>query len=182
MRDNLEKFIQDHRNEFDSAIPSLKVWSDIDKQLAKKKSPTRRSPFQLLKLAASILVLLAVGGVGGMYLSNGKAAHQDEIAHQFPEFQQQQQYYTQQVNLKLNQLEQYDYGSFVQEDLKELDHFILDLKDQLKKAPRGSEQEIIDAMIQNYQTKLAILERVLERLKASAQKEQNPKKHETIDI
>ena len=182
MRDNLEQFIQDNRKDFDRAIPSLKVWADIDRQLGGSKRIPSRSRFFIMKIAASVLFLLMLGAAGGMYLAKSSQIGGEDLAEQFPEFGEKQLFYTQQVSLKLDQLKQYDYDSFVDEDLKELDLFIQDLREQLKKAPRGSEEKIINAMIQNYQTKLAILERVLERLQPSMQKEQNPKKHETIDI
>ena len=37
-RDTLERFILDHREELDTAIPSLKVWANLDQQLEQKSA------------------------------------------------------------------------------------------------------------------------------------------------
>jgi len=183
MRDNLEQFIQNNRKEFDKEIPSLKVWAALDKQLASQtqKAPPRRI-FSIAKMAASVLLILSIGLAGGYFLSQQNAAQDDAIAEQFPEFGQMQEYYTQQVSEKLGQLQQYNYVDGVNEDLIRIDGFIEDLRIQLEAAPRGSEETIINAMIQNYKTKLGILERILSRIETRKNKKQKVDENESVDI
>jgi hypothetical protein len=54
-----------------------------------------------------------------------------------------------------------------------MDQAMTELKDELKNAPKGKEEEIVATMIQTYQTKVAILERVLEYMRQA--KPQNSK-------
>ncbi|MDV7393244.1 hypothetical protein RZS08_17865, partial [Arthrospira platensis SPKY1] len=58
----------------------------------------------------------------------------------------------------------------VQPDLLQLDEFYQELQLELDRAPKGSEEQIIQAMIRNHQIKLDILERVLEKVQTN-----NPK-------
>jgi len=183
MRDNLEQFIQNNRQEFDKETPSLKVWAELDKQLATQtqKAPPRRI-FSIAKMAASFLLILSIGLAGGYFLSQQFGGKGDAMAGQFPEFGKLQQYYTQQVSEKLDELQQYNYVDGVNEDLTRIDGFIEDLKKQLEVAPRGSEETIINAMIQNYKTKLEILERILTRIEARKSKKQKVDENESVDI
>ena len=78
--DNLEKFIIQNREDFDTAVPSLKAWAAIDRKLEQKQQAGKRvRMWKVLRIAASVAILLFVGGVGGYYLSGG--ANAEEIQH-----------------------------------------------------------------------------------------------------
>jgi hypothetical protein len=172
-RDNLEQFIFENRESFDDATPSLKVWGEIDRAISAPKLKTMKLR-SLMRIAAAIALLLITGGVVGSYLS--RSQHEDTatiIDAVAPEYMEMEQYYQDQINTKVKQLTQYDPNSPVLKDLKQMDQAMTELKDELKNAPKGKEEEIVATMIQTYQTKVAILERVLEYMRQA--KPQNSK-------
>ena len=66
-------------------------------------------------------------------------------------------------------LASYRQDGFVRADFQELDAIYEELKQELEKAPAGNEEQVIQAMINNYQTKIEILERVLEKVQSTGQ-------------
>ena len=180
MKDNLEKFIKENRSSFDTEIPSLKVWAEIDKKLSPPKSKPR-SIWSFAKIAAAVLVLLFAGATATKYFSHKAEDTATIIARVNPDFVDMSQYYTREVKLKLNELKQYNHEPFIEDDIKELDKFLEDLKTELKQAPRGEEESIINAMIKNQQTKLAILEHIL-KIQSSINQAHNANKNEIKDI
>lgn len=170
--DNLEKFILENRDDMDTAVPDLKVWAQIDRRMSMgeasstpsaKIRPLRR----ILSIAASVAILLFVGGVGGRYLSNNSAATDiNSLADIAPEHAETELFFNQQVEEKLAKLAAYKKADAVRPDLQQLDEMFHELMRELKDAPKGTEEQIISAMIKNYQAKVDILNRVLEKVEA----------------
>jgi len=170
--DSLEKFIIDNRDGMDSAVPDLKVWAEIDKQMSSgdarplhvaKVRPLR----QRLRAAATIAILLIAGGIGGSFLAN-KSADTDinSLADISPEHAETELFFNQQVEEKMAKLVSYEQADVVRPDLQQLDEMFKELTQELENAPKGTEEEIINAMIKNYQAKVDILNRVLEKVEA----------------
>jgi predicted PurR-regulated permease PerM len=166
--DKIEKFILDHREEFDSEVPSLNVWAAIDKELG-SQGGKQVTMWRALRVAAAVLVLLTVGGVGGYYTFqqqlSGQVASLAEVA---PEYAPLEAYYHEQLDTRLQQLASYKEATSVRSDLEQLDAVFQELTKELAAAPKGSEEQIIQAMIRNYQTRLEILERVLQNIEPVA--------------
>ncbi|MBI5915947.1 MAG: hypothetical protein HY842_11255 [Bacteroidetes bacterium] len=160
--DNLEKFILENRAAFDTAVPDLKVWSDIGRSLEQR--PLRRVVWmKRLRVAAAVALLLTAGGAMGAYLANsGKEVK--SLADVSPEHAEMERYFNSEVNEKLAQLASYQQDGFVQADMQELDEVYEQLKLELETAPAGADEQIVQAMIENYQTKINILEQVLEKV------------------
>jgi len=168
--DSLEKFILENRTAFDEAVPSLKVWAEIDKQL-EARTARRVSLWRYVRVAAAVVVLLISGSVIGPYFSNNhQSALVSSLAEVAPEYGEMEQYYTKQINQKEQQLASLQPDKKVSEDLKELDRFYADLKKELQNAPEGAEEQIVNAMINNYRTKLEILDQVLKKIQSTNQK------------
>jgi hypothetical protein len=55
---------------------------------------------------------------------------------------------------------------------------MLELREELLNAPEGKEEEIINNLIKTYQTKVSILERVLERVQSTNHKKVNHNENE----
>ena len=163
--DNLEKFITQNRDAFDDSIPSLKVWAAIDRA-ANKKEARRVKLWKQLQIAATVAVLLVSGGIVGSYLTqSGQANNAMAILQETaPEFFEMERYFQTQIDERVNQLVSYSPDDQVLKDLDQIDQAMLELKEELQDAPKGKEDEIIENLIQNYQMKVAILERVLERM------------------
>ncbi|MEM9821217.1 MAG: hypothetical protein AAF985_09105 [Bacteroidota bacterium] len=185
MKDNLEKFIQDHREEFDREIPSLKVWAAIDKNLRDEdeEQPTAkpRTMWRYAWIAASIAFLLATGALIGVQMAEDGQAGIASLSDVSTEYAEMENYYQKQIQEKVAILARYD-DQTVTEDLKQVDEFMVELQEELKEAPKGNEEKIINAMIDNYQTKINILERVLERIQSTNRENSKSEENETIDI
>lgn len=164
--EKLEKYIVDNREDFDCAVPNLKVWAAIDKTLEEQQSGKRVRMWRYLRVAAAAAILLVVGGIGGVYLNDNFNDKQGAIAQLAPEHADLEKYYTEQVEQKTKQLVSLQIDGYVnvQEDLKKLDDTFVELLQEYQKLPPGSGDLVIQAMLENYQAKLDILERVLEKV------------------
>lgn len=185
MKDNLEKFIQENRQEFDREIPSLKVWAAIDKELNtdSKAEPTgkTRRMWRYAWIAASVAFLLTSGAFIGMQMAGNSQSEIASLSDVSSEYAEMEVYYQSQIQEKVAQLARYD-DQTVTKDLEQVDEFMKELQEELKESPKGNEEKIINAMIDNYQTKINILERVLERIQSSNRKNLKSEEDETIDI
>lgn len=181
--DNLEKFIHQNRESFDDHIPSLKVWATIDRQ-ANKKEARRIQLWKNLRVAAAVAVLLIAGGVAGSYLTqtnqnNSATAILQETA---PEYFEMEQFFQGQINERVTQLVSYDPDAQVLQDLEQIDQAMKELKTELSTAPKGQEKEIVEGLIQNYQLKIAILERVLNKMETTVPTKTIKKEDDEISI
>jgi len=176
--DALEQFVIGNRGSFNNQLPNPNIWSRIDQQLS---SPTKVRSLKLLRyagIAASIVLLMMASALAGIYFYGEKAspiANADstliegtEISTELLEFEKD---YKKRVNKKHVQLASYNNDSkasgvlsTVNEDLSKVDEILNELRNEFKDAPRGSEEQIINAMVRNYEAKLKILEIVLKRI------------------
>src|SRR5436190_1674962 len=61
MSRKLEKFIGDHRNEFDDAVPSSKVWENVAKEFEEKKQQKAvLLPLYKWSIAAALLITAGI--------------------------------------------------------------------------------------------------------------------------
>ena len=172
--DGLEKFVKQNRLFLDTEEPSPLVWEGIAEQLDGGKKDTivniQKGGFRVrlyrgIRIAAAVLLLMTIGGVIGLYLFGGtNQANSQMISKMNPEYQELETFYTKKINLHITELKTYNYDKSILEDIAELDAAFIELKKELIKTEVVDDEEIIHAMIENYQTKIDILERVLNRL------------------
>ncbi|MFK7932430.1 MAG: hypothetical protein AB8G22_02915 [Saprospiraceae bacterium] len=187
--DNLEQFIRSEREQFDRAIPDLQVWANIDAELnqqqeqKQQKRGKRILMWRAMRVAAAVLFLLVSGGVIGSYITQQNQqdplAVLNEIA---PEYMEMERYFQKEVSQKMKRLASYEKQEVVQPDLAQLDNVMEELKQELVNAPKGSEEQILNNLINSYQTKIAILERVLERVESAETPSENKTKENEISI
>lgn len=162
MMDKLEKFIHENRQHFDSDVPDLSIWSNIQEKLDEKPR-VRIRWIQHLRVAAAVLVLLCAGGAMGVYWSSS----QDKVtalADVSPEYAEMQQYFDREIQSKMAQLASYNQADAVLTDINELDEVYRELQEELKNTPEGNREQVVRAMIENYKAKIDILEQVLAKL------------------
>jgi hypothetical protein len=164
--DNLEKFILENRAAFDTAAPNLKVWAEIDRRMEHGPLVRRITWIKKLRVAAAAVVLLTAGGMIGYRLSSS-ATEVKSLADVSPEHAEMERYFASQVDEKLTQLAAYRQDGYVRADLQQLDTMYEELKLELQQAPPGADEKVIQAMIENYQTKIDILEQVLEKVQTT---------------
>ena len=183
MQDDLEKFVNNNRAAFDAKAPSFALWENIEKELNQKKEEkvvplsvikSERNHFRMRimrygSIAAVGLLLLTVGGVIGSQWfgsnNNGSVASAEiSLSDVSDEYAETEAFYAQKVNSSIKELKKRNYDNSILEDIEELDAAFQELKKELGQSNAFSNEEIIQAMIENYQMKIEILERVLERL------------------
>ena len=99
-----------------------------------------------------------------------------------PEYAEMVQYYTDQVDNKYQQLVSLNAAVNVEEDLQQVDQVMEELKTELRDAPKGSEEQIIASLIMSYQTKVEILERVLEHIQTTTNRKSLKPEDDEISI
>jgi hypothetical protein len=183
MSDNLEKFIRKNRAEFDDRKPPQDIWSAIDQHLDKssKKSARRIPIWRYARVAAAAVFLIGTGVLIGLELNN-QSAEPLSFEEAFPEYFEAEQYYQKEVKTKIAQLANYNGDAEINDDLKQLDEIYEELKNDLSEAPKDQQEQIINAMITNYRTKLSILERVLERIQSTNQENLKTTNDDSIEI
>ena len=178
---NLEKFILENRADFDTEVPRLDVWAKLDRQLDRQRPAVRVVWMKRLRAAAAILVLLLAGGAAGAYLTNQNKSV-DSLADVSPEHAEMERYFSSQVEEKMAKLASYKQDGVVKADIKELDETYEQLRQELQEAPVGAEEMIIQAMIETYQTKINILEQVLEKVESVNPTTINPAENEEVSL
>ena len=162
-RNHLEQFIQDNREAFDTDLPELRVWGNISQQLDRRKR-RRLLLWRAAGMAAAVVGLLFCGVALGGYLNAppiGAVAVMEQLDGQYL---QKEAAYQEAIQEKYQQLASYEQAGAVQQDLQRLDEAIRELREELATAPPGKAEDIVEQLLENYQTKVYILERVLDRI------------------
>jgi hypothetical protein len=180
MSNNLDKFIQQNRKDFDSDMPSENVWDRIEQTLPVKKEAKRFSMNDLIKWsAAAAVIFIALTSVYFIYIK--KYSHEPTIAETgnqggpgsvkpdepsgvSPEYAAQFKRFNETIELQQEELKKATsdqpslYKQF-EEDLKVLDSSFIALKKQSEQTP--NRDVLIKAMIQNLQLQAELLNRQL---------------------
>ncbi len=186
--DKLEKFILEHKDEFDFIEPGADVW----KRIQKPEPKIRRLSWQKTgwRVAAGIAIFISAyffhDLTDRMTKDNIASTVQEPAAEPNENVKilmEADAYYTSQINsakLEIEQRSVNDPGLIkdVDFDLVELDKVFAELKNDLK--DNSDNEEVINAMIQNYRLKLQILEDVLNQLKKSQNDKGSENKHHEI--
>lgn len=177
--DQFEKYIRSNREQFDDRNPDPAIWNQIEARLPQKSATHRRlTMWKTLSIAAVALVLILSGVIAGMFMGRGSLSQDPAYA----EFMQAEQYYTVEYNKKKSELAQYQYDPVVDEDLKELDKMYEALAKELTETSQTDKSELINAMIQIYQTRIQLLERVLNKIEQGENEKQINIQNEKTEI
>ena len=182
MNDKLREHINQNRPSYEVHKGDYDAWwGDIDKALAKQGRTVTFWP-TFLKVAASVVLILATVFVFLRFSSNTARYSQGfSLMDLSPELAEAEIYYGQLVNEKLEIIRttQGEVDPVILEEMSLLDSAYVELKMDLK--DNADNEEVVNAMIQNYRLKLMILEQILE----SIQEEENgedDEEEETISI
>ena len=164
MSDRLEDFVRQNREQFDLREPDPSIWLKINPANARMKE---RRPMRWLRVAAAVAMIFA-GSTAGIYFLTGEKAETDHYSELYNEIQETEQYYSQLVGQRYDELRPFLASDPAAEamlslDMTELDEVYSELKEDLK--DNASNPEVIEAMILNYRVKLEILEDLLNQLK-----------------
>lgn len=185
--DKLEQFILDSRADFDDLSPSPASWEKIKGNI----KPVRRINWTatMLRIAAAVVIFVASYiFIDYNFYSNADADLQakatlEDAYNNIPVLQEANAYYSNHIRSMENELVSLaGPDSPITKDIKtefeELDQVFTELKSDLN--DDAANEEIIEAMIQNYRIKVQILEEILSQLKS--EEEHNTQDHENKKI
>lgn len=181
--DKLEEHIRKNREDLDRYSPSKTVWKNIDRQINKKVFPLRK----VLSVAAMFVVILATSvllfknGLLTRIITGSEYGTANDV----------------QVNSQIKETELYYnnlFNSLYREatpmltgnpeireeftsDISHLDSIYIEIKRDLK--DNVANQDVVEALIQNYRTKIRLLEEMLIVLKEN---DINPEKENLHEL
>lgn len=191
--DDLECFIQHHRDELDQALPDLRVWGNIEQAIP--ATPQRTAKIvrvdwrrHLLRAAASVALVVAGMGLGLWYANNANATAETggmAMGEVSAEYKELEDFYRRDIAVKEEKLARFtgNQPDEIEGDLAQIDKVMTELRHELADVPPGNREQVIRVMIENYKAKSAILQRVLQHLESlSPDQQQNNIQHEKARI
>jgi hypothetical protein len=169
MNEKLERFVKDHKKDFDQFEPPADLWNKIENQLDEKqiefkaeikKAGLIRNSF-LLKIAATIIPLI----IAGLWFYQYQIKQLTELSNINPGMAKQQVHYASLIEIKRTELKQMEkeepqlYLEFLSE-IKKMDENYQKLKNELPASP--NQEETVKAMIRNLQIQTELLNQQLQ--------------------
>lgn len=182
--DKLEKYILDHRQQFDDQEPDPGIWERVDTH----KAPViginwKRIAWRAAAVAAIFVTSYFFHDLIDSRNDAGRKAIAENPGDASPivkELIEAEAYYTSQINMKKEEVFRLtatnpEVRHEINMEMVDLDRVYNELREDLK--DNAANEEVVEAMIQNYRLKLDILEEMLMVLKQSDET-QNEKDHE----
>ena len=171
MENRFEKFIREKREEFDFREPDPALWKQIEANIKPRRVINWRV---IASRAAAVLIIFAASYMvhelidnNGRTLAERKWQQKPAKEIIIPELQEAELYYSGLINEKLEEIKPILANCpGVEEELRfemtELDSLYTDLKTDLK--DNIANQEVIEAIIENYRLRISILEELLKEI------------------
>lgn len=167
MSSRLEQFMNSHRDEFDSDLPSDKIWNKIQDELKEENKAPVKNIFNTKLLIAAATIAVA-GMLTFYFLRDDHPQHQlavteenTDLIHDInPEYAKEVYHFTQIIELKQNELKKLEkadpnlYKRFLT-DITTLDSSYNALKKELPTNP--NREQLLEVMIQNLRLQTELL-------------------------
>jgi hypothetical protein len=176
--DKLEKFILDHKEDFDDLSPRRHVWTRIRKKFPVPVVRTWRWQAVAWRAAAVIAIFIASYFVHDFIgrdhyykrMTKEHAPGTGQTEKMAGTLKEAEAFYTSQINAKRAEVFRFaghnkEISQEITIEFSQLDSIYADLKRDLK--DNADNEQVIEAMIQNYRIKLEILEDILSQLQKS---------------
>lgn len=167
--DRLEEHIRNNREDLDRYNPPAETWDQISKELKKRKSISTR----WISIAAMVVVVLGSAILltrqDSIFQRSGRDNNFDQaLQNASPELKETEIYYTNLIKSLYQKAAPLltanpEADTELKTDILYLDSICLDIKKDLK--DNVDNQEVVEALIQNYRIKIRILEDMLTVLK-----------------
>ncbi|HNQ83270.1 MAG TPA: hypothetical protein PKM34_06475 [Bacteroidales bacterium] len=187
--DKLEKYMLEHRQEFDDMEPDPSLWERIDT----RKAPVIRPNWMSIgwKVAAGVAIFIASYFFHDYMSSRNNnqesfmAGLNEEASPIARELIEAEAYYTARISYTKDEVFRLaaadpDLRREVDLQMVDLDRVFTELKEDLK--DNAANEEVIEAMIQNYRLKLDILEDMLRQLKESKEPQNDTSHDAAIEL
>jgi len=170
--DRFEEFIRDNRDKFDVRDPDPGVWRRINDQLRANRKISWRI---ILQRVAIVTIIFAASYAVNEFIHRYRNGSTRAVVtpdpsggYAIPGFREAESYYAGLVNQKMNELKPIMANcpalkEELNQDMSELDTVYADLMNDLK--DNMANQEVIEAIIENYRLKISILENLLSEIK-----------------
>jgi hypothetical protein len=182
--DKLEKYILGHREQFDDQEPDPALWDRIET----RKAPVIRINWKdVAWKAAAVAAIFVASYFFHDYMASKNQSPEklfgkklEDASPIVRELIEAEAYYSSMISQKQDEIFQLtasnpDIRHEIDMEMVDLDRVYSELKEDLK--DNAHNEEVIEAMIQNYRLKLDILEEMLYQLKQSDES-QNEQDHE----
>lgn len=163
----LEEILRNHKDQFDDREPQGGHFENfLEKLNHQKKRNVFESIPNFLKVAV-IVTFVIFSGLIGYQIRNLEDNHLG-LGGISPEYREVESFYTANINSQLGMLKQLgsfnkeQHQSILKEELKDMDERYSQLKKELELHP--DDDRVIQAMIEYYQVKTSILNRIIEQL------------------
>lgn len=179
MSNRIEDFIHSHRDEFDSEVPSSRVWNRINEQFS-GHNKNRIIAFHWIRWSAAAAILIVLGAGSWYWLSShsnrtveitkstdqSAAAGDSLLLNEInPVYAREVFHFTQLIELKQVELKQLEnenpelYRQFMN-DINKLDSSYNRLKQELP--ANANREQLLEAMISNLQVQMDLLNQQLQ--------------------
>ena len=177
-KDKLKNFINENKEEFDIIEPSGELWGRIEGEISDDKPLFQLKPF--LRIAATVVMILGASWIGFFLGTNqdefsSKKKPAIENLHEYAfegmsdELMEVERYYVSEVSIRESKLE----NSNVDEELLNEVKLLKEEFEELKKEMGQSidPMKVIEAMIENYQLRLEILQDILDEIEKEEERQ-----------
>ncbi|NOY50294.1 MAG: hypothetical protein GXO88_07025 [Chlorobi bacterium] len=176
--DKLEQFVLENRSGFDDQEPPVDLWPKIEKDLAPERTTIGFA--KILWRVAAVIIIFVSSYYFHDLMDNSKAdnaglAHEQQT-ESYKSLVEAEMYYSSEIKFKKQELFQLTANTpllqkNINAELSNLDDIFMKLKEDLN--DNADNDEVVEAMIQNYRIKLDILEEMLQQIKVNNAKNNN---------
>lgn len=155
MKDKFKLYLDQHKNEIDGFYEEdfESIWKNVSGEL---NSRNKRPRAILLKIAATLLAFMIIG-----YIAYQVGHYNGYVSQELAEAET---HYMPMISKKMSLIQTHHgkIDALIWEDMRQIDQACKELKNDLK--DQVDNEEVINAIIQNYRIKLNILDQLLEEI------------------
>jgi len=170
--ESLKKYIRKNRDSFDEKEPLEGHFDRFRKKMENRK-PTRKVNLFMVGAAAAIAGLILTGSLSLIYNNSALSNYNKNelsLSNISPELKEVESYYQSQINVRYNQINTLKEKSSpevkaeINKTFVDMDNGYYSLKKDLSQSPK--QERIVSAMIEQYQTRIEMLDHILRTLQS----------------
>jgi hypothetical protein len=184
----IEDIIRGNKDLFEDAEPSkghIERFNAMLEVRFRKEAPKRSIvPYLLRAAVVTLLVTLSSLWIYDNFLSSGSSRM--ALGDVSPQYKEVENYYIHQVNMMESEITDANLFSspeqkqMLKKEMESMDSVYVSLQKELKSNP--NDDRIINAMIEHYQTKVDVMNYIINQLKSIRNENQNMKENEKVSL